>query len=172
MKRIVLVLFAGLFAASLATAAPRVRWPREAVEWEKFKDKETLEAAAKEQKWFAFIFVPNEWPEDEDGGVGRSVAATNDAINTLKSFCVIVKGQTGPLIQVLQGGENKSDLPIALLQGFANAGNTYPLVVVLDGELKTSRCAVAGRDIYTEGAKVFREAKKKHREEQKAGEED
>ncbi len=144
---------------SLASAAPKVRWPRDVVEWEKLK--EAKELAQKEEKGFAFIFIPTAW-DTKDSGVVRSVDATNDAIRALKSFCVVVKGNYQEVVDASRGKEN--DVPKALITGLSGAGNSYPLVVVLDGAMKTVLGKTSGNDIYQEGSKVFRDAKKMHRE--------
>ena len=151
-----------VLAASLASAAPKVRWPRDVVEWGKLKEAE--EAAQKEGKGFAFIFIPSVW-DTKDSGVVRSIEATNDAIRALKSFCFMVKGNYQEVADASRGKQN--GVPKALITGLSGAGNSYPLVVILDGEMKTVLGKTSGNDIYQEGSKVFREAKKMHRELQK-----
>ena len=151
-----------VLAASLASAAPKVRWPRDVVEWGKLKEAE--EAAQKEEKGFAFIFIPSVW-DTKDSGVVRSIEATNDAIRALKSFCFMVKGNYQEVVDASRGKQN--GVPKALITGLSGAGNSYPLVVILDGEMKTVLGKTSGNDIYQEGSKVFREAKKMHRELQK-----
>jgi hypothetical protein len=160
MRAIAASLILTFFASSFSSAAPKVRWPRDVVEWAKLE--EARETAAKEEKACAFIFVPVDWGEDISEGVVRSIEATNDAIGGLKSFCLIVKGDFLAVGQARQGKEDAA--PKALLEGLNKAGNTYPLVVVLGPELKTVLGATSGRQINTEGRKVFREAKKKFRD--------
>ena len=63
-------------------------------------------------------------------------------------------------------------VPKALVQGFSRAGNTIPLVVVLDSKQEVVLGATAGQAIHDIGDKVFREAKKKFRELEKEAEED
>lgn len=145
--------------ASLASAAPKVRWPRDVVEWEKLK--EAKELAQKDGKGFAFIFIPTVW-DTKDSGVVRSVDATNDAIRALKSFCLLVKGNYQEVVDASRGKEN--DVPKALITGLSGAGNSYPLVVILDREMKTVLGKTSGNDIYQKGSKVFRDAKKMHRD--------
>nr|MCS5539803.1 hypothetical protein [Roseibacillus sp.] len=77
-----------ILVGSLASAAPKVRWPRDVVEWEKLKEAEKV--AQEEGKGFAFIFIPRIW-DAKNEGVARSIEATNDAIRALKSFCLMVK---------------------------------------------------------------------------------
>ena len=97
------------------------------------------------------------------------IDATNDAIRALKSFCLMVKGDYQEVVDASRGKDN--GVPKALITGLSGAGNTYPLVVVLDGEMKTLLGKTSGKEINEEGSKVFREAKKKHRELQKSKEE-
>lgn len=167
MKTPALYLLLACLATSLASAAPKVRWPRDVVEWAKLE--EASKTAQKEEKGCAFIFVPQEWGDDNDGGVSRSIDATNDAIGALKSFCVIVKGDYDSVVQAARGKEDAA--PKALVAGLSAAGNSYPMVVVLDGEMKAVLGALSGQKSHNEGKKVFREAKKKHRELVKAAEE-
>ncbi len=155
-----------VLAGSLASAAPKVRWPRDVVEWEKLKEAEKV--AQEEGKGFAFIFIPRIW-DAKDEGVARSIEATNDAIRALKLFCLMVKGDYQEVADASRGKEN--GVPEALVNGLSAAGNTYPLVVVLDGEMKEVLGTTSGKEIHEEGSKVFREAKKKHRELQKKKEE-
>ncbi|MEO1842832.1 MAG: hypothetical protein ABGZ37_01000 [Akkermansiaceae bacterium] len=168
MKTLLRVLFLSWMATSLALAGNKIRWPRDVVEWEKLKA--SAEVAEKEEMGYAFIFVPTEWGEDLDGSVGRSIAATNDAIRALKSFCLIVKGDFQAVGAAQRGKEEAA--PKALVAGVSKAGNSYPLVVVLDTEMKTVLGAVSGQKIHDEGKKVFRDAKKKFREIEKAKEEE
>ena len=158
MKLPVIVLLMAL-GASLVSAAPKVRWPRDVVEWEKLKAAKEL--AQKEEKGFAFIFIPTVW-DTKDTGVVRSIDATNDAIRALKSFCVVVKGNYQEVVDASRGKEN--DVPKALITGLSGAGNSYPLVVILDGSMNTVLGKPSGNDIYQEGSKIFRDAKKMHRE--------
>ena len=131
MKFPVILLLVAL-AGSVASAAPKVRWPRDVVEWEKLKEAEKV--AQEEGKGFAFIFIPSIW-DAKDAGVARSIDATNDAIRALKSFCLMVKGDYQEVVDASRGKDN--GVPKALITGLSGAGNTYPLVVVLDGEMKT-----------------------------------
>ena len=117
-----------------------------------------------EGKGFAFIFIPRIW-DAKNKGVARSIEATNDAIRALKLFCLMVKGDYQEVADASRGKEN--GVPEALVNGLSAAGNTYPLVVVLDGEMKEVLGTTSGKEIREEGSKVFREAKKKHRELQK-----
>ena len=160
------ILLLVVLAGSVASAAPKVRWPRDVVEWEKLKEAEKV--AQEEGKGFAFIFIPSIW-DAKDAGVARSIDATNDAIRALKSFCLMVKGDYQEVVDASRGKDN--GVPKALITGLSGAGNTYPLVVVLDGEMKTLLGKTSGKEINEEGSKVFREAKKKHRELQKSKEE-
>lgn len=155
-----------IMASSLASGASKVRWPRDVVEWEKLKEAE--EDARKEGKGFAFIFIPSVW-DTKDSGVARSIEAANDAIRALKSFCFIVKGNYQEVADASRGKQN--GVPKALITGLSSAGNSYPLVVILDDKMKTVLGKTSGNDIYQEGSKVFREAKKMHRELQKKKEE-
>ena len=165
MKTVLTSTLLALLATSLSWAAPKVKWPRDVVEWEKLE--EARKTAAEEEKGLAFIFVPKEWGDDKDEGVIRSIEATNDAISKLKSFCLVVKGSMQAVAQAKEG-----DVPKALVEGFSKAGQSYPLVVVLDNEMTTVLGATAGNAIYTEGSKVFREMKKNFREHEKAREKD
>lgn len=162
-----ILLFSG-FATSFTVAASKVRWPRDVVEWEKLKEAE--ETAKKEGKGLAFVFVPVEWPEDLNGSVGRSISVTNDTIRALKSFCLIVKGNMQAVRAASQGKEDAA--PKVLVAGMNAAGNTYPLVVILDTEMKVVLGATSGKNISTEGKKIFRAAKKMFRELEKEKEEE
>ncbi len=155
------ILLFSCISASISQAAPKVRWPSDVVEWAKLKD--AAETAKKQKKGFAFIFVPAAYGEDTDGGVARSIAATNDAIRALKSFCLIVKGDMQAVLKAMRTQQEDPNVSKALMEGLNKAGNTYPLVVVLDGKRKSLLGAVAGQKIHDEGKKVFREAKKKFR---------
>ena len=159
MMRVASLCFLFAFAGSLASAAPKVRWPRDAVEWEKLEEAGSL--AKKEGKSLAFIFIPRVW-DSKDDGVARSIDSTNDAIRSLKSFCLLVKGDYQEVVEASRGKDN--GVPKALVTGLSAAGNTYPLVVVLDGEMKAVLGTTSGKEIYEEGSKVFRDAKKKHRD--------
>ena len=161
------ILLLVILAGSLASAAPKVRWPSDVVEWEKLKEAEKI--AQEEGKGFAFIFVPTLW-DAKDLAVARSIDATNDAIRALKLFCLVVKGDYQEVVDASRGKEN--GVPKALVTGLSAAGNSYPLVVVLDGEMKVVLGTTSGNKIHAEGRKVFREAKKKHRELQKEKEEE
>lgn len=169
MKLLFSALLLSLFASTLGMAAPKVRWPKDAIEWKDI-EKKAKEQAAKEKKAIAVIFIPAVWGDDEDGGVSRSVDATNDAIRALKTYCVISKGNLQVALEAHRTG-NKEKIPKALLEGLFKAGRYYPQVVVLDAEMKSVLGAVGGDSIYKEGKKVFREAKKKFRELGKAKEE-
>ena len=137
------------------------------MEWEKLK--EAGKIAQEEGKGFAFIFVPTLW-DAKDLAVARSIDATNDAIRALKLFCLVVKGDYEEVVDASRGKEN--GVPKALVTGLSAAGNSYPLVVVLDGEMKVVLGTTSGNKIHAEGRKVFREAKKQHRELQKEKEEE
>ena len=100
----------------------------------------------------------------------RSLDATNDAVSALKSFCVTVTCNYQEVVEAARA--QKKEVPPALISGLSVAGNTYPIVVVLDPEMKQVFGAVAGNKIYEEGKKVFREAKKKYREYEKEREKD
>ena len=159
MMKLPLIFLLMALGFSLASAAPKVRWPRDVVEWEKLKGAQEL--AQKDEKGFGFIFIPAAW-DTKDSGVVRSVDATNDAIRALKSFCLIVKGNYQEVVDASRGKEN--GVPKALITGLSGAGNSYPLVVILDGEMKTVLGKTSGNEIYQEGSKVFRDAKKMHRD--------
>ncbi len=167
MKTVFITLLVGIAAASLSWAGPKVRWPRDVVEWKNLE--EGKKKASEEGDAIAVIFVPADWGDSKDEGVVRSIEATGDAIGALKSFCVIVKGDLNAVRQAAQG-QDKS-VPEALVNGVGAAGNSYPLVVVLDAEMSGVLGATSGQAISEQGSKVFREAKKKHREQQKAKEE-
>ena len=161
------IILLAVMVTSLASGAPKVRWPRDVVEWEKLEA--AKEAAQKEGQGCAFIFIPSVW-DTKDSGVARSIDATNDAIRALKSFCLVIKGNYQEVAEASRGKEN--GVPKALITGLSGAGNSYPLVVILDGEMKIVLGKTSGNEIYQEGSKVFRDAKKMYRELQKKKEEE
>lgn len=169
MKALFSVILLSVLTTTFGTAAPKVRWPKDTVEWADVL-KTSKERAVKEKKAIALIFIPEKWGEDDDGGVERSVDATNDAIRALKSYCVISKGNLNAVLEARRTGSK--DIPKVIIDGVFKAGRFYPQVVIIDAKMTTVIGAVGGNSIYQEGKKVFREAKKKLRELQKAQEEE
>ena len=158
-----------LMAASVAKAKDKVRWPRDAFEIEKIEAAKAK--AVEEGDGVAVIFAPSQWPDDEDGSIARTIEVVEDAIKALKSFCVIVNGAEVQVFLQMQA-QNKDEQLKVLTEGVQKAGNSYPIVVVLDAEMKQVVLATSGQVIHKEGKSIFRDAKKKLRELEKAREEE
>jgi hypothetical protein len=169
MRSVFLVLFLSFVSMTLSSAGSKVRWPQDAFEWEKLD--EAMETAVKEEKAICVIIFPEETIDPKQQGADLAFDATNDAISGTKGFCVIVKGKLS-VLQEQPKTQEEADRLKALSEGINKAGNSYPIVVVLDSSMKKLVGAAPAKSIHEDGRKVFRELKKQFQELDEAKDED
>lgn len=151
MKSICLLLIV-LFVPLAHAREIRLRWG-DSVE---IKNLDQARKAAEAEKKLITVIIGLPNYDSETRGAQQTVDVIEDTIKALKGSSVIVKGTFEEMRALKQGDVFK----IALVEGVQKAGNSLPMIIVLNPAEKKLIHIIAPNDVLKDGSRAFREVKK------------
>lgn len=152
MRKYICLLLLVVIAPVLDAREVKVKW-RDAVE---MKDLAKARKTAESEKKLLTIIVANKKYDSDHEGADLSVRVIESAVKGLRMSSVIVRSTLSEVTGLKQGDEFNQ----AVLQGFNLAGNSLPMIIVLNSAEKKLVTVVKPMDVLQQGSKAFREVKR------------
>ena len=130
----------------------RLRWG-DSVE---IKNLDQARKTAEAEKKLITVIIGLPDYDSETRGAQQTVDVIEDTIKALKGSSVIVKGTFEEMRALKQGDV----FNIALAEGVQKAGNSLPMIIVLNPAEKKLIQVIAPNDVLKDGSRAFREVKK------------
>ncbi|BDS06053.1 hypothetical protein NT6N_10930 [Oceaniferula spumae] len=134
----------------------KIKW-RDTVE---FKELEKAKKTAVDENKFLTILVSNEKYDSDHQGAEATVDVIHETIKGMKSFSVIVRAT----VSNIQGVNGADPFSAAVREGFQKAGNSLPMIIVINPAENKLVKVVPAQEVHTDGSKAFRDLKKAARD--------
>lgn len=124
------------------------------------KELEAAKAQAVEDKKLITVIVSNRSYDSETQGAEMVVDVIEDTIKALKKSSVVVKSS----VDEIRSLQPNNDLNKAILEGLKEAGNSLPMIIVVNPSDNSVVQVIQPKDVAQGGSKAFRDVKKAARE--------